>query len=42
MNELPPDSPYRLTVGDSLFSSLRQLWRASGQSGSTKLPATAG
>jgi fatty acid desaturase len=30
MNELPDDSPYRRTVGDSLFTSLRQLWRASG------------
>jgi fatty acid desaturase len=42
MNELPPDSPYRLTVGDSLFTSLRQLWRASRQSAAKKVPATSG
>ncbi len=29
MAELPPDSPYRLTVGDSLWGALRQLLRAS-------------
>jgi fatty acid desaturase len=42
MDELPADSPYRLTVGDSLFASLRQLWRASRQGEAKKVGATAG
>ena len=27
MAELPADSPYRLTIGESLLRPLRQLWR---------------
>jgi fatty acid desaturase len=41
MKELPADSPYRLTVGDSLTTSLCQLWRASRRTDAEKLVSAA-
>jgi fatty acid desaturase len=37
INELPANSPYRLTVGDSLIVSLWQLWLASRRLRAEKL-----
>ncbi len=42
MKELPADSPYRLTEGKSLLSTLSALWRASRRPKASKLAAERG